>query len=154
MCVLSSRLFRGPGDVLHSRQRCHLIPLTGVSMSLLISRTQVGREALTTRTRHLGTGPTYVQPSLKNKKSHRKPRRPGVRDYQKMPQLVLYTVEPTNIDGKAAVHRTSNSDHAKAACPVPPWPVGCSSGSSTNFFLRYLFGSAWVRVRVQGQGLG
>ena len=32
VCVLSSRLFRGHGDVLHSRQRCPLIPLTGVSM--------------------------------------------------------------------------------------------------------------------------
>ena len=32
MCVLSSRLFRGPGDVLHSRQRCPLIALTGVSI--------------------------------------------------------------------------------------------------------------------------
>ena len=31
VCVLSSRLFRGHGDVLHSRQRCPLIPLTGVS---------------------------------------------------------------------------------------------------------------------------
>ena len=31
VCVLSSMLFRGPGDVLHSRQRCPLIPLTGVS---------------------------------------------------------------------------------------------------------------------------
>ena len=33
VCVLSSRLFRGHGDVLHSRQRCPLIPLVSPSSS-------------------------------------------------------------------------------------------------------------------------
>ena len=54
-------------------------------------------------------------------------------------------------------HGTGRRIHAKAACPLPPWPVGASSGSSTNFFLRYLLGSALTfavrgfRVRL---GLG
>jgi hypothetical protein len=59
--------------------------------------------------------------------------------------------------GQSTARAGAFTDHAKAACPLPPWPVGASSGSSTNFFLRYLLGSALTfavrgfRVRL---GLG